>query len=115
MLYCLESKPCMEALGVQNGKIQDYQITSSTSCEGLRPQDGRLHGDACWSAGGNDKNQWIQVDLCKDKDITAIATQGRKDAEQWVQTYTVSYSTDGKEFQYYQDDGVWKVRHVAYE
>ncbi|XP_028401252.1 coagulation factor V-like [Dendronephthya gigantea] len=102
-------KPSMEALGVENGQIQDYQITSSSFCEGLPPQEGRLHGDACWSASGNDKNQWIQIDLSRDKDITAIATQGRKDADEWVKSYIVSYSTDGKEFQCYQDDGVWKL------
>ena len=42
--------------------------------------------------------------------ITEILTQGRNNANQWVKTYTVSYSNDGLNFFAYCVDGVVKVR-----
>ena len=47
---------------MENGNIEDYQITSPSSSPGLEAKEGRLNGDT-WSAAVNDSNQWIQVDL----------------------------------------------------
>ena len=97
-------------LGMENGKIQDDQITSSSDWNKLPAKNGRLNGSSCWAAGKNDKNQWIQVDFEKPVVVTKIATQGRGKYDQWVKSYTVSYSLDGNNFKPYQVDGVDKVR-----
>lgn len=96
-----------EALGMENGSIADFQIISSTVWGGYSAEDGRLNGDRAWVAKKNDRNQWIQVDLGELKIVTKIATQGRKDEDQWVTTYNVSY---GQKFNQYQVYSVDKVR-----
>lgn len=98
------------AFGMENGNIEDSKITSSTAWENLPPTKTRLNSASSWSAGKNDENQWIQVDLDKPVAVTKIATQGRKNYDQWVKTYTVSYSFDGENFKPYQVDGLDKVR-----
>ena len=97
-------------LGMENGKIQDYQITSSSDWNELPAKNGRLNGPSCWAANKNGKNQWIQVDFEKPVVVTKIATQGRGEHyHQWVESYTISYSLDGNNFKLYQVDGVEKV------
>ena len=86
---------------MENGKFDNTRITSSSFWKDLSPEKGRLNGTSCWSAGENNKYQWIQVDLCKERVLTAIATQGRKSAEEWVVSYSVSYSLDRDNFENY--------------
>ena len=77
----------------------------------MSTRQARLNGGASWSARRNDKNQWIQVDLGRQEKVTTIATQGRRNAEQWVKSYSVSYSSDGKNFEHYKIKGIVMVRH----
>jgi hypothetical protein len=104
------------AFGVEKGKIINSQMTSSSSWStALATQKGRLNGVGSWSARRNDQNQWIQVDLGRKEVITAIATQGRSNYNQWVKTYSVSYSLDGNTFVSHEISGVVKVRFLAVE
>ena len=50
------------------------------------------------------------MDLGKKLEVTAIQTQGRYDANQWVMSYTVSYSNDGKTFYPYQNHKVYEAK-----
>ena len=98
-------------LGVETGKISNSQMTSSSSWSAaLATTKGRLYGTGSWSARANDQNQWIQVDLGKEEVVTAIATQGRSNSNQWVKTFSVSSSSDGNTFESYKADGRLKVR-----
>ena len=94
----------MDALGMESGNISDSAITASTSytAVSLAPSVGRLHflssGSGkygSWAAEANDKNQWFQVDFGSWTKVTAVATQGRQDADQWVKNYKLSFSYDG--------------------
>ena len=59
-----------------------------------------------WSAGVNDANQWIQVDLGSEALVRAVGAKGRaKNYAQWVTSYKLSYSLDGIKWTYYQHDG----------
>ena len=98
------------AFGVESGKISNSQITSSTAYHPrVAAVQGRLNGAASWSARVKNRNQWIQIDLGRDEVVTAIATQGRANANQWVTSYYVSYSLDGKVFFSYKTKGVVKA------
>ena len=97
---------------MQNGKIPDTQITASSFCEDLPPEKGRLHNTSCWKADENDKKPWLQFDLAAEKTISAIASQGRKNAKEWVTSYLVGYSEDGDNFKPYQVDSINKVRNI---
>ena len=51
-----------------------------------------------WIAKYRNRKQWLQVDLGVVTRIKRIATQGRYDANQWVKSYTLSYSNNGIRF-----------------
>ena len=102
---------------MQTKTITDAQITASSSFNSAHgPSNARLHfrsgggKTGAWSARTNDKNQWLQVDLGKNLEVTAIQTQGRYEANQWVTSYTVSYSNDGKTFHPYQNHKVYEAK-----
>ena len=57
---------------------------------------GRTKG--AWVAKYRNRNQWLQVDLGVTTRVKRIATQGRYDANQWVKSYTMSYSNNGVRF-----------------
>ena len=46
--------------------------------------------------------QWIQVNLRQLTRVTKVAIQGRQDHPQWVTAFKISYSLDGKHFEYQQ-------------
>lgn len=97
-------------MGVERGAIKDSRMTASSFYRaGLAPSKGRLNSRDSWSSKRNDLNQWLQVDLGKDELTTAIATQGRGSQNQWVKTYSVSYSSDGTTFKPYTSSGKDKV------
>ena len=107
-----------EALGLESGLITDQQITASSSWDTAHgKQNARLNRQAArgktsaWSAGSNDLNQWLQIDLGRNVKITKLATQGRNDyGNQWVKSYTFAYSADGSNvLQAYKENEVDKV------
>ena len=102
---------------MENRKIQDFQITASSEWDANHgPTNGRLNFKAAggktgaWSAKSNDANQWFQVDFRKETIVSEIYIQGRQDANQWVTSYTLSYSHDGKIFRPYAPNGKLKVK-----
>ena len=111
--HCLEYvSPCNTsevAFGVETGKIADSQISSSSAYPGLEAVRGRLKGASSWSARVLNKDQWIQIDLGRYEVVTAIATQGRANADQWVKSYSLSYSLDGKVFISYKSKDIVKA------
>ncbi len=93
---------------MESGLITDAQITASSQHDYNHAAiQGRLNFQQVgykkggWSAGGNDLNQWIQVDLRSTTRVTSIATQGRNKVNQWVTKYKLQYSDDGINFLYY--------------
>ena len=82
------------------------------------PSHGRLHYKGFgggWVAGANDLNQWFQIDLRVEANVTFVATQGRHlDPNQRVTQYMLQYSKDGISFQVYKQHGENsdKVRRV---
>ena len=85
----------------------DQIIASSVANKYNRAANGRLHfklspgRSGAWSAEHKNKEQWLQVDLGSLAIITAIATQGKGEKDQWVESYSISYSLDGESFQSY--------------
>ncbi|XP_031569140.1 uncharacterized protein LOC116303695 [Actinia tenebrosa] len=96
------SPACGYALGLQSQVVSDSQMSASSKWNSAhRAANGRLHFRAggkrtgAWSAKYDNAEQWLQVDFRKIAKITKIATQGRQDHDQWVKSYTLSYSRDG--------------------
>ena len=95
---------------MENRKISDAQITASSEWKtNYGASNARLNFNlksGSWSAGKNDKHQWLQVNFKNRVAITEIQTQGRKkfNHNQYVKTYSVSYSCDGDTFKSYKNE-----------
>lgn len=105
---------------MQNEHIPDSSLSASsflTAADGA--QNARLHLqlevglNGAWRPATNDANQWLQVDFIAERQVTAIATQGREIGDYWVTTYTLSYSSDGHNYTHYQQEGITKVTGVT--
>ena len=98
---------------MESGKIVDSQITaSSIYSSSYEAHFGRLNvqaGQTCWAAGGLDLNQWLQVDFLLNVTLCKVATQGRHNYPQWVESFSLSYSMDGSTFENYKQCGEDKV------
>ncbi|XP_078344084.1 uncharacterized protein LOC144629740 [Oculina patagonica] len=98
----------MESYEISNG-----QISASSEWDNNHAAiQGRLHfqksghKQGAWSAGSNNVNQWLQIDLRTKHRVTRVATQGRNGAHsQWVTKYKLQYSNDGVKFKYYREQG----------
>jgi len=108
-LYGCPERACNMPLGVEDGRIREGALTSSSSYSYLTPKYSRLHGYYSWSARTNDLNQWLQIYFVVSTRVTGIATQGRHNSNQWVTKYSLQYSTDGQRFTTYRQGGTTKV------
>ncbi|XP_074164404.1 coagulation factor V isoform X2 [Sminthopsis crassicaudata] len=104
---------CSTPLGMESGKIQNNQITASSTRKSWlggywSPFYARLNAQGrvnAWQAKSNNNKQWLQIDLLKTKKITAITTQGAKSFsnEMYVMTYAIFYSDHGTDWKPYKD------------
>ena len=97
---------------MESGKILDSAITASSQYGmGLITVSARFNEGGCaWSnRDAIDPYPWIQADLGDITRVTGVATQGRCNHPQWVLTYTVSYSSDGQNWEFYKESGTEKV------
>ena len=102
----------MNALGMQSGHIKADAIKASSQYDSNHsPDNGRLHFQktgsrvGAWSAKTNDANQWIQAKFDVVAKVRRVSCQGRMDSDQWVKTYTLAYSFDGKTWKDYELSG----------
>ena len=90
---------CTSALGMQNGAIPDIRVTAS-SIRNLYTRaslarlnlTGQGNYSGGWVAGVLSVVEHLQIVFdTTDTVLTAIATQGREDADQWVKKYYLKY------------------------
>uniref|UniRef100_A0A8C6WAW2 Coagulation factor V n=1 Tax=Nannospalax galili TaxID=1026970 RepID=A0A8C6WAW2_NANGA len=106
-----EVNGCSTPLGMENGNIENKQITASSFKKSWwgdfwEPSRARLNAQGrvnAWQAKANNNKQWLQVDLLRTKKITAIVTQGctSLSSEMYVKSYTIHYSDQGVEWKAY--------------
>ena len=104
---------------MENKEIANGAVTAS-SCygSGHEPWQARLNNiqasgsTGSWSARHNTIGQYLQIDLGKERVVKKIATQGRPSLDQWVTSYKLIFSSDGANWNEYQNNGVVKVNAV---
>lgn len=115
--FVLCTDRCDVPLGIQDGRITRSMFTASSMynhyygpwCARLQAQNrGQTRGG--WIAKYRNTKQWLQVDLGTVSVVKRIATQARYDANQWVTSYTVSYSNNGVRFFPYKQARRTRVR-----
>lgn len=101
--------------GVLDGGIEDSAMTASSFLDSSsKPSAGRLNSSVgAWCTKGNDKQQYLQIDLGEVDRVCGVATQGRPgflDQGGWfVKTYTLAYSKNGENWANYKEFGIAKV------
>ena len=97
-------------LGLEDKRVPNGHLSASTYYNHhLSPWHGRLNHRWSWSVRLRRVGQWFQVNFVELIRVKGVATQGRQDANQWVRSYTVSYSTDGMNFVPYKENRRVKV------
>ena len=105
---------------METKNITDGQITASSEYDAahgatngrlnFKPEGGKT---GAWSSHQNDVHQWLQVDLKGKTEVTGIKIQGRQEADEWVTSFTISYSSDGTTYTPFQNSKVWKPMKIV--
>ena len=105
-------------LGSEDGRIPDPMFRTSSSYNYYcAARNARLHqrragrNGGAWCSRTRNKKQWLQVDFGTDTLVTRVSTQGRHNADQWVTSYYVSFSSRGQRFITYKEGRRTKVCH----
>ena len=60
--------------------------------------DQQREGSAGWIPSSSDLQQWVQVSSVEPKQWTKVSTQGRGDYPEWLTSYYVTYTEDGRDW-----------------
>ncbi len=97
------NKPDVKEAQWGNGVLEDEKFSSSSDWnKNHSAKLARLKSEpkyANWSSKKCDENQWLQIDLGDVKTIWGVCTQGRYNQDQWVKTYNLLISSDGKNWE----------------
>ncbi|XP_030837360.1 lactadherin-like [Strongylocentrotus purpuratus] len=96
-IVCCPVNPCNisgQPLGLESGALPDSAFSESSCHLAYCSRDGRLNSGTGWLPDSFDSSPWIQVQFESSYIVTAITTQGRNTANQWVTSYTFSSSFD---------------------
>ncbi|NWI10528.1 DCBD2 protein, partial [Crypturellus soui] len=116
-LFTFKTSGCYGTLGMESGVIPDSHITASSILEWSdqagqvniwKPENARLKRPGPpWAAFISDEQQWLQIDLNKEKRITGIITTGSTLPEHYyyVSAYRILYSDDAKKWMVYREPG----------
>lgn len=104
-------------LGMEDRRILSGSIRASSSHNyNHGPERARLNivnahsRTGAWVAKYRNAKQWLQIDCGQLTVVKGIATQGRREANQYVKTYVLSYSVKGARYKPYVSYGGVKVR-----
>ncbi|XP_042887736.1 neurexin-4-like, partial [Penaeus japonicus] len=100
---CYSSEYCEYPL------LEDATLRASTELHTREASKARLYETSAWTARSADYLQYLEVDLKETKNITAIATQGRQDSDEYVTAYTIQFGQDGNLFSIVKgfDGSIW--------
>ncbi|KAL6100506.1 f5 [Pungitius sinensis] len=122
-LFLVLDNECYRPLGLESGSVKDDQITAINSRGYWEPHLARLNNKGQINAWSTEQNRsWIQVDFQRPVVISQVATQGARQMfhSQFVEKFSVSYSTDRRNWLFYRGDSrdfrkVFTGNQEAYE
>ena len=117
----LFSGKCDVPLGLEDGRIPNPMFRASSSYNYYcAARNARVHqrragrNGGAWCSRTRNNRQWLQVDFGTDTIVTRVCTQGRHNADQWVTSYYVSFSSRGQRFITYKEGRRTKVRESSF-
>ena len=93
--------------------IPDSWLSSSSKLNANTPgKNGRLNYTAgsSWCASSSDNYPYLEINLQILHIICAISTQGNHQADQWVKTFSLQTSTDGRTWTNYTEDNQVSIK-----
>ncbi|XP_071398755.1 discoidin, CUB and LCCL domain-containing protein 2 isoform X2 [Centroberyx affinis] len=114
-LFTFKTNGCYGTLGLESGGVADAQLSASSVWEWNNiigqhsvwaPSGARLKKAGLpWASAQGDQQQWLQVDLKREKRITGITTTGStvREYQFYVSAYRVFYSNDGQQWFTYRE------------
>ncbi|XP_029386097.1 discoidin, CUB and LCCL domain-containing protein 2 isoform X2 [Echeneis naucrates] len=113
-LFTFRTNGCYGTLGLESGGVADTQLSASSVWEwnisGQHrewvPSGARLKKEGLpWAPSQSDQQQWLQIDLKREKRVTGIATTGStlREYQYYVSAYRVLYSNDGHQWYTYRE------------
>ncbi|XP_065052970.1 discoidin domain-containing receptor tyrosine kinase B-like isoform X2 [Rhopilema esculentum] len=114
---------CSSALGMEDGRIKDGQITALNWLYFdqdfnlyYRPSFARLNnkklggGGWCSASIAIHRGAYIEIDLLKDTKITAVASQGRGIGNEFIDEFGITYRRDNDtSYRDYKERGRWHI------
>ncbi|XP_027198540.2 neurexin-4 isoform X2 [Dermatophagoides pteronyssinus] len=98
------SDHCNNELIHSNFDERGIRITSSSDIsKDKSAYSAILHGQSAWSAAHNDLSQYIEIDLGRQYNISAIGTQGRQNTLEFIQEFKLESGIDGHDYNIYRD------------
>ncbi len=97
-------------LGLASNNIADSQFNSSSEGSEVASSARLNKTTSSWVAASDDLYPWLEVNFLMRTKVREILSQGRQHEDKWVESYAVSYSSDGKTFQDYTEYGKIKVK-----
>ena len=115
-----EVSTCRKPLGMESSYIPNSALTASSKLgAAYGPENARLHYKGgpgrlgAWIPLAQNNDQWLQIDLGTEKQVTGISIQGYYNADHWVTSFSLRYSNDGSYFHHYQQASHTKVQFVS--
>ncbi|XP_034549378.1 discoidin, CUB and LCCL domain-containing protein 2 [Notolabrus celidotus] len=114
-LFTFRTNGCYGTLGFESGGVADTQLSASSVWEWNNiigqhsvwaPSGARLKKAGLpWAPSQSNQNQWLQVDLKREKRITGIITTGStlREYQYYISAYRVKYSNDGQQWYMYRE------------
>ncbi|XP_071334512.1 discoidin, CUB and LCCL domain-containing protein 2 [Trachinotus anak] len=113
-LFTFRTNGCYGTLGLESGGVADTQLSASSVWEWNKfgqhsewvPSGARLKKTGLpWAPSQSDQQQWLQIDLKREKRITGITTTGStlREYQYYVSAYRVLYSNDGQQWYIYRE------------
>jgi hypothetical protein len=87
---------CSEEPDNAKEESRSYSSVWGDNAIGTGHAQSMLDSAKSWSTKANEVGQWMQIDLGVVSAVHGIVSQGRKEADQWVTTYTVTVSVDAQ-------------------
>lgn len=85
--------------------LKGAALSATSSLRDRGPENARLHGGNAWTASNSDFDQYLIIDLGSVRNVTRIATQGRRHSSEYVMEYSISYGTNGLDYADYKEPG----------
>ena len=97
-LYCVASGAChVSYTSVYGGGHFDHYWLDYTATS-----------NQAWVPSAMNKQQWIQAGSTQIGMFTQVIIQGRGDEDQWVETFKISYTTNGKTFHWAENGKIYE-------